>query len=97
MRMGEEWRADMLEFMPYLRSQSFVRKPYKAYRPGWEHDHCVVCTVTFVELSIHGDDIIHEGYAITSDYVHGDDYAWVCDECFAACKALMDWKDVTAG
>lgn len=94
--MADDWRAEMLETVPFLRGQSFVRKPYRAYRPGWEHDHCAVCGVTPAEPGVEADGIVHEGYATTSDYSHGENYEWVCSECFSASKGVMDWKDVTA-
>lgn len=93
--MVNDWRSEILETIPYLRGQSFVRKPYTAYRQDWEHDHCAVCGVTLAEVTVEGEDIIHEGYATTSDYEHGEDYEWVCDECFSASKDVMGWRDVT--
>ena len=45
----DQWRSEMLETLPYLRGQSFVRKPYKAYGPDWEHDHCAVCCAKLME------------------------------------------------
>jgi hypothetical protein len=93
--MPDEWRAEMLETLPYLRTQSFVRKPYKAYRPGWEHDHCAVCGVKLMEPSAKVDGTLHEGYATTSDYQHGEDYEWVCAACFTASKDEMGWAEVS--
>lgn len=95
MQMSDDWRAEVLETLPYLRGHRFVRKPYKAYRPDWEHDHCAVCGVTLAEPTVEGDDVLHEGYAITSDYEHGADYEWVCAECFAESKDVMGWKNVS--
>lgn len=94
--MSDEWRAEVLETLPYLQGQSFVRKPYKPFRPDWEHDHCAVCGVKLMEAGAEVKDTLHEGYAITSDYKHGEDYEWVCAECFDASKEVMDWKDATA-
>jgi len=85
----------MLGTLPYLRGQDFIRKPYKAYRHDWEHDHCAVCGVTLMEPGAEGKDILHEGYATTPGYQYGEDYEWVCAECFAASKDTMDWRDVT--
>jgi hypothetical protein len=94
--MSDDWRADVLETLPYLRGQSFVRKPYRAYRADWEHDHCAVCGVKLMEPAAEAEDVLHEGYATTSDYRHGEDYEWVCAECFAASSDVMGWKDATA-
>ena len=94
--MSDEWRAEVLETLPYLRGQSFARKPYKAYRPGWEHDHCAVCGAKLMEESAAVEDTLHEGYATTPDYQHGEDYDWICVACFAASREEMGWKDATA-
>lgn len=93
--MAEDWRAELLETIPELRGQSFVRKRYTEYRPGWDHDHCAVCGVKFAEYDIEGEAVLHEGYAITAEYRHGADYEWVCPECFDASKDRMGWRDVT--
>lgn len=94
--MSDEWRTKMLETLPYLHGQSFILKPYKAYRANWEHDHCAVCGVKLMEAGAEGENLLHEGYATTSDYLHGEDYEWVCAECFAASKDAMHWRDATA-
>ena len=93
--MEDAWPREMLETVPYLRGQSFVRKAYSAYRSGWDHDHCAVCGATLTEPSMKGPDHVHQGYAITAEYEHGENYAWLCDGCFTAFKNEMDWKDVT--
>ena len=93
--MADDWRTEVLETIPYLRGQCFVRKPYKAYRPDWEHDHCAVCGVKIAEPNVAGDDVIHEGFATTSEYERGEDYEWVCAECFVASKEAMRWTDGT--
>jgi len=93
--MADERRAEVLKTLPYLRRQSFIRKCYRAYRPGWEHDHCAVCFATFAEPTVGGDRILHEGFAITSKYKHGADYEWVCAECFEASKDAMEWTAKT--
>ena len=94
--MPDEWRAEILETLPYLRGQSFIRKPYKAYRADWEHDHCAVCFAKLMEEGEGVEDTLHEGYATTSDYQKGEDFEWVCAECFAASREVMGWKDATA-
>ena len=93
--MAEDWRAEVLETLPELRDQSFVRKQYAAYRPDWDHDHCAVCGVKFAEHDIEGETVLREGYAITADYKRGADYEWVCPECFEASKDIMNWKLAT--
>jgi hypothetical protein len=90
----KDWRLRHLETQPYLRGVAFIRKPYKAYSPGWGHDHCVACWVTLAEPGIKGADIIHEGYATTADFVRGADYDWVCPECFELFREPMLWKEL---
>jgi hypothetical protein len=33
-----------------------VRRPYRAPRPRWDHDHCAVCWTTFAEQGTVGAD-----------------------------------------
>lgn len=93
--MTKDWRLQHLETQPYLRGVSFVRKPYQAYRPGWEHDHCVACWTTLAEPGVEGSEIVHEGYATTADFVRGADYDWVCVPCFKEFREVMAWRDAT--
>ena len=37
-----------------------------------------------------------QGYAITEDYKHGEDYVWVCENCFRDLSETMDWKIATS-
>jgi hypothetical protein len=94
--MTKDWRLENLENYPQLRGVAFARKPYREFRPGWDHDHCVGCWVKLAEPHMQGPDIIHEGYVTTKDYVHGEDAEWACAECFRDFAAVMDWRDVTA-
>jgi hypothetical protein len=94
--MADDWRVAILRTQPYLRGVSFVRKPYAQYRPGWDHDHCVACGVRLAEPGSWTDQVIHEGYATTSDFVRGADYEWACPECFADFQGVMGWKVVDA-
>jgi hypothetical protein len=91
----EDWRQEVLYTLSYLRGVSFARKPYKEYRPGWDHDHCAVCGAKLAKPGFEGEPTLHEGYATTAEYEHGADYEWVCPECFAASKVAMDWRDTT--
>jgi hypothetical protein len=93
--MNKDWRLEHLQTQPYLRGVSFVRKTYRAYRRGWDHDHCVACWAKLTERSMDGDTILHEGYATTAEYVHGADYAWACISCFERFSGDMGWIDAT--
>jgi len=70
-----------------LKGQSFVWKPYGAYREGWDHDHCAGCMATFSNAP--GVDSLHEGWAVTSDYPKGADYEWLCADCFELLKESL--------
>jgi hypothetical protein len=93
--MTKDWRLEHLETQPFLRGVSFVRKPYRQYRPGWDHDHCAACWTTLAESGVEGDDVVHEGYATTAAFVRGADYEWVCAPCFQLFRDEMGWLDVT--
>lgn len=46
-------------------------------RPGWDHDHCALCSAEFAATKTD-----HVDY--TAGYVTADDnYTWVCEPCFA--------------
>jgi hypothetical protein len=93
--MTKDWRLQHLETQPYLRGVSFVRKPYRAPRPRWDHDHCVACWAKLAEPGyLENPDIVPEGYATTAEFVRGADYDWVCSECFHQFRELMEWKEV---
>ena len=93
--MNEDWRWESLETSPYLLNVHFIRKQYREYRPGWDHDHCVACCATLAEPGYTGENVVHEGYATTAEYVHGSDYAWACITCFEAFGDRMGWVDDT--
>ena len=92
--MPEDWRTEQLETIPYLRGQSFIRKPYTAYRPDWDHDHCAVCWTKLAESHVEAE-AEHEGFAVTAEYELGADYEWICAGCFDFAKEAMGWRDVT--
>lgn len=94
--MQDDWRLEHLRTQPYLRGVRFQRKQYKAYRPGWEHDHCVGCWAKFAEYESDSEPIEHEGYSTCSDYQHGEDYDWVCLTCFDLFRTEMGWSEIRA-
>ena len=56
----------------------------------WDHSHCAGCMTKF---SLYDDgESLREGYAVTADYKLGEDYEWVCPDCFEALKDNLDWK-----
>ena len=78
-----------------MRGQRWQRKPYRQWSATWDHDHCAGCWAKFmVAKNSHGDEeILHEGFAVGSDYLHGAEYEWVCPECFALFKDDMGWTE----
>lgn len=92
-QMAEDWRLEHLQTQPYLRGVKFYRKGYRAYRPGWDHDHCVACWAKFQE---HGSDLEPVetlGYTTGQEYERGPGYEWVCSTCFADYKIEMGWVE----
>ena len=81
--MRQDPKLEHLLTQPYLRGVGFVRKSYRAFRLGWEHDHCVACWARLAEPPSADPEAVHEGYATTSAYARGENYEWVCPPCFA--------------
>ena len=48
-----------------------------------------------MEPGVEAEDVLHEGYATTTEFARGADYEWVCAECFEAFAGEMDWTDAT--
>jgi hypothetical protein len=74
--MMVDWRLEHLETQPHLCGVAFKRMTYRAYREGWDHDHCVGCWAKFAEFDDPTEPIEHEGYATTEKYVRGAEYDW---------------------
>jgi len=87
-------RLEHLQTQPYLRGVRFQKTTYRAYRPGWDHDHCVGCWAKFAEHRSNREPIEREGYTTTADYERGAQYEWVCLNCFSDFKEAMDWTEV---
>jgi hypothetical protein len=83
----DDWR--LLNAKAHLESATFRWKTYGAKNAEWDHDHCAGCSAKFAERNI--TDALHEGYAVTSDYKHGEAYVWVCAECFDDLKEQLRW------
>jgi hypothetical protein len=52
----------------------------------------VACRATLAEYE--GPGYLHEGFAVTADYPDGEDYEWVCSNCFDALGDQMGWISV---
>jgi len=92
--MKMDWRYEHLQTQPYLRGVRLQLMKYRAYRPGWEHDHCVGCWAKFAEHDDPVEPIEHEGYTTTGEYKHGAQYEWVCPRCFSDFREAMGWTVV---
>jgi hypothetical protein len=89
-----DWREGSLDMVEHFRGVAFRRKAYSAYRPGWDHDHCALCGVKFMERSAGVPDTHHEGYATTENWIRGADYDWFCIDCFEFCRGRLGLVDV---
>ena len=81
----------------FLQGAAFRRKPYRAWREDWDHDHCAFCQRRLVEKGTPSDDPEAQtvGYAAPGRGPQGeDDYHWVCDECFADFRDRFEWTVV---
>ena len=84
---ADDWRV---HGATRLKGCFFRLKGYYRWSEQWTHDHCSACWATFSDHEGHQ----HEGYAVTEEYVHGGDYAWVCKECFQDLREMMHWRVV---
>ena len=66
--MSEDSRLQRLKTQSYLRGVRFHHMVYRAYRPGWDHDHCVGCWAKFAEHGSDLESIEREGYTTGDDY-----------------------------
>ncbi len=76
----DDWRRIGQE--RYLKGKRLVRQQYREYRPGWDHDHCEFCQMTF---SLFADDL-KEGYSTE------DQYYWICPKCFGEFEKEFEWQ-----
>ena len=91
----DDWRIDLLSACKDLQGARLRRKSWSAPRPGWDHDHCSVCTAKIWDKADICKGEFTEGYATGEDFKLGVDYEWVCIECFRDFKERMGWQDVT--
>jgi hypothetical protein len=71
----------------YLAGLALVKQRYRAYRPGWDHDHCEFCWATF---SLEPGDL-NAGYATP------DGYRWICFHCYEDFSPEFGWAVDDAG
>ena len=98
MPAADDWRrSGQEEYLP--PGTEFARRPYRAYREDWDHDHCEFCWATLVEAGSPAskrDESLTEGYATTDHHPKGADYHWVCPACFEDFSEELGWLEVPA-
>ncbi|MBC8290595.1 MAG: hypothetical protein H8E37_09780 [Planctomycetes bacterium] len=77
-----DWRRRGQE--RYLMQEKWVKRSYRPYREGWDHDHCEFCWKTF---SLHETDL-NAGYSTS------DEYRWICEQCFSDFRDEFQWEIV---
>jgi len=89
MEPEKDWRAENAKI---IRGEKLCHKRYKIPRTDWDHDHCVACWGKFDQ----SDDpvILHEGYATVAESKWGENYHWVCAECFRDLHNIMEWTAI---
>jgi hypothetical protein len=80
-----DWRFDLAK---RLKGERLQYKKYHSSR-GSDHDHCIACFQKFADWDT--PDIVHEGYTTLPDYEFGEDYHWVCMQCFSDFHKIMEW------
>jgi hypothetical protein len=82
MREPNDWR--LRNQLSYFKRAELSWRDYRAFRPGWEHDHCEFCSAKFSEGN--DSEALHAGFTTC------DEYRWVCPQCFADFKDLFEWR-----
>jgi hypothetical protein len=59
----------------------------------------VLITITMLRAWLNfaayqADTVLNEGYPVTADYKHGEDYEWICLDCFQALNEQLQWRCV---
>ncbi len=62
-------------------------RPYKAPRPGWDHDHCIFCWEKFIESG---------SSTLTAGYTAEPADEWVCPSCFEEFAERFGWAEKSA-
>ena len=90
--------AYRIEQAEYLRGQMFVRKAWRprSHNPDWDHDHCSACWVRIWDRPQDDGDSLSEGYASVAFAKFADDYHWLCSQCFADLRDVLDLKELEA-
>ena len=77
----DDWRRQGQERC--LLGSKLIKHRYRAYRQGWDHDHCEFCWATFDDERL--PDALREGWTTP------DEYRWICDTCFSDFKDQFNW------
>jgi hypothetical protein len=84
---SDDWR--LLNAERHLKGAAFRWKLYRQRTTCTDHDHCAGCMHKFAD---HVTGALTKGYAVTADYRHGEDYEWVCEDCFQALREQLEWR-----
>jgi hypothetical protein len=85
----------------FLRGAELVWKPYRAWSPDSEHDHCCFCWAKFMDpefSDVHrqfiadNSEVLTEGYTTTDAHPDGAGSHWVCSPCFEDFRGPLGLK-----
>jgi hypothetical protein len=76
-----DWRLQGQQ--KFLSAALLLKRPYRKFREGWDHDHCEFCGAKFSELP----QDLNVGYSTV------DNYCWVCEKCYDDFKEEFQWKE----
>ncbi|MBO9534653.1 MAG: hypothetical protein J7513_16895 [Solirubrobacteraceae bacterium] len=100
----DDWRRAGQETV-FPPGTSWQLKLYRAWRPNWEHDHCVMCWAKLAEpgfseahreLTESDGAVLARGYTTTAEHPAGAGYHWLCEACFADFKEEFGWVAMPA-
>ena len=76
----DDWRRQGQERC--LLGSKLIKHRYRAYRQGWDHDHCEFCWAKF---SLEPGDL-NAGYSTE------DGYRWLCPDCYEDFRGEFNWS-----
>ena len=69
-----------------LYRETFFRADYSAPNTIWDHEHCAMCWLTFMEEDLPA--VERAGFVV---YQFGQEW-WICRDCFDCLAEEMDWS-----
>jgi len=83
-----DWRVG-LHNEERVRGRRYKRRPYSERNERWDHEHCMLCTVTIADAAAAPDFVAQNSDVLVEGYVTGDD-EWICQKCFADLRDELD-------